>query len=373
MANILSNCLGGNEGNPACSRRIVFVLPSLGGGGAERVTLNFIGQLDLSRFKTYLLLFDGNCELESFIPPGVTIIHLDCGKAIKALFPIWRTLRKIKPNYVYGTHSRVVVLLSVVKFILPRFIMLTRVPNMPSIERLQGYTSSFFAKIFGWAYRRSDIVLVQTEAMNDDVIKEYGVISEKVYIAPNPLDKIVINSRLQNGHAPLTDGLINIVASGRHTRQKGFDVLIKSFYRIAGDIPSAHLYIIGREDEQTSSLVSLIHAFNLESRVHLLGFVENPYTWYKCAKLFVMSSRWEGFPNALLENYYLNKPIVATRCVPIVSELVIDGVNGYTVETDNEAMLATALLKALNQGFGEISNAPYEGFILESVLKEMEE
>lgn len=348
--------------------RVMFVLPNLGAGGAERVTLNFMRQLDRIRFQVYLVVFDGVSELENYVPSHVIKINLGCQKTIKAFYPLLKAIRFIKPHSIYATHSRIVFLLSLIKYLIPTFRLVSRVPNMPSVERLEGYTTPFLAKLYGWAYRYSDCVVVQTSAMKDDVIEEYGIELGKVYVSPNPIDKIGIEERSADNIPDFENGTINIVASGRHARQKGFDNLIKSFHMISADIPSARLYILGRYDDQTQFLKRLISECNLTQRIVLLGVIENPYPYYKKCDLFVLSSRWEGFPNALLENYYLNKPVVATRCVPIISTLVVEGVNGYTVEPNSEVDLAEAMKKAITQGFDEIENPPYEGGDIEALL-----
>ncbi len=113
----------------------------------------------------------------------------------------------------------------------------------------------------------------------------------------------------------------------------------------------------------------LIGRLGLHDYVALKGFIENPYIYYADCDLFILSSRREGFPNVLLENYYLNTPIVATMCVPIVEKLIVNGSNGYTCATDNEFDLSEKILKCLALKRCEILNKPYKGSRLDVLFE----
>ena len=127
--------------------------------------------------------------------------------------------------------------------------------------------------------------------------------------------------------------------------------MIKSFAKVHKEKQDSRLFLIGKYDEQGeyyNSLLSLIRENGLEDVVTFVGFDSNPYRWVKHASCFVMPSRVEGLPNALIEAMYLDVPVVATRCIPIVDRIVDDGYNGYVVNPDREDEMADAMLKALD-------------------------
>ena len=133
--------------------------------------------------------------------------------------------------------------------------------------------------------------------------------------------------------------------------------------------PSFKLYILGSDQGELKNLNSLLIENNLVGHVIFEGFVENPYVYYAHCDLFILSSRREGFPNVLLENYHLNTPIVSTRCVPVVEQLIRDGKNGFTCSVNNHIELAEKILECLTIKRGDIKNPPYEGSNLEVLLK----
>lgn len=351
---------------------VMFVLPNLNGGGAERVTINFIRQLSPNTYDIKLVVFDKTNDLLSLLPLHVELIDLKTRKASLSLFGLYMTVNSLKPDVVYCSHSRVATLLAVIKILNKNFQLVSRVPSMPSLERQQAYTKLIFAKLYAWAFRRADNVLAQTSEMKEDVATSYGVINEKITVACNPLDKGYIRDKLNGVYSPFVSGTLNVVASGRHSKEKGFDILLHAFAKVIKDKPDIKLTIIGREDTQTSELRELIKKYSLEQSVALVGFCDNPYLYYQYCDVFVLSSRREGYPNALLENYYLNTPLVATRCVPVVSRLVKDKLNGFTVSSEPHSMiLAEAIVKAIGLKRGEIRNYPVDIFDFNRYLQRL--
>ena len=108
-------------------------------------------------------------------------------------------------------------------------------------------------------------------------------------------------------------GFSRIVAAGRLTRQKGFDLLIRAVAPILRRRPEVRLTILGAGPEE-SALRSLAESLGVWDSVSLPGFVENPYRFFKAAGLFVLSSRWEGLPNVVLEALACGTAVVAFDC-----------------------------------------------------------
>ena len=114
--------------------------------------------------------------------------------------------------------------------------------------------------------------------------------------------------------------------------------------------PRTHLYLVGKfnkDGDFYKSIIDYIRVHNLDKYVHIIGFDSNPYRWMKYSDCFVLPSRVEGLPNAMVEAMYLKKPVVATRCLPIIDRMVENGVNGYKVEVEDHVKMAAAMLEAL--------------------------
>ncbi len=175
------------------------------------------------------------------------------------------------------------MLVQVVKLFTKNFEHLARMQSMPSLEKKYGMIQRILY---------ADIVLAETQdAIDSFKLKENRVMA-------NPLDKQGIDNLLSKKEEFYFD--LTAVASGRLCYDKGFDVLIKQVVSI---YPNFKLYILGRDDGTGNELII---DNKLQNNIFLEGFQPNPYKYYNSSKMFILSSRREGFPNVLIENYYLN-------------------------------------------------------------------
>jgi glycosyltransferase involved in cell wall biosynthesis len=138
-----------------------------------------------------------------------------------------------------------------------------------------------------------------------------------------------------------------ILGAGRLTRQKDFPTLVRAFAQLAPHT-DARLIIIGEGGER-AALERLIGALGLDSRVDLPGFVRNPSSFMRRARLFVLSSAWEGFGNVLVEAMAVGTPVVSTDCPSGPREILADGAFGALVPPADPQALARAMLGALEQ------------------------
>ena len=187
-------------------------------------------------------------------------------------------------------------------------------------------------------YRHADSVVVQSCAIRDWALRLPGI--KAIYVIPNPVSPIrngseQASSRHGSSHT--------IVAMGRLVRQKGFDILIEAFGRCAAKHSDWSLVILGDGPER-ASLQTFAADLGIADRVNLAGQFQEPATILKGADLFVLSSRYEGFPNALLEAMACQLPVVSTDCSSGgPRDIIRDGVDGILVPPDDMAALADAM------------------------------
>ena len=191
-------------------------------------------------------------------------------------------------------------------------------------------------------------MLFQTDVA-DDLTRTAKIPQNLIKVIYNP---IVTPDLQDKSEAPLDhpwfkDGEPPVVlAVGRLTDQKAFDVLIQAFSLVRKNRP-ARLLILG-EGENRPALQSLIKQLGLEQDVSLMGFVQNPYPYMAHASLFVLPSRWEGLPTVLVEALYLGTPIIATDCPGGSREILKDGQFGKLVPVDAPLILAEAIEGSMN-------------------------
>lgn len=211
--------------------------------------------------------------------------------------------------------------------------------------RFTGIKKSIYKIIYRMGYPAVDLVVCQTVLMKEQLLMHNPFLSKvKVLVQPNPIDfnKIVAKSNqpLINGDAKLDF----ICSAGRLIPEKGFPILIAAFKLVKEDHPNLKLILLG-EGKERDLLTRIIAENNLTDAVFLKGQIDNPSPYFKQAKLCVVSSIKEGFPNVLLEMMSVNTAVVSTLCAGGINEIPAIA----KVEVNNVKALATAINKTLEQ------------------------
>ncbi len=298
--------------------RIVFVLPSFAGGGAERVTLALAGALDRARFEVEIVVLDGNGPLAP--PPGIRVHDLARPRLRQALGPLRTTLRARTPDSILSTMGYLnLAVLGMAPILAGHPRVLVREANLPakSIEAMRWPALARLA--YRTLYPRADAVLCNARVVADALRTEARVRPTRLHILDNPIDVATIRASLAPMREP-GDG-VRFVAAGRLTYQKGFDRLIDLMAEFGAD---AHLTILG-DGPDRAALAARIAERGAAARVRLAGFVPSPWAYYAGADAFLLSSRWEGMPNAALAAMACGTPVIAVPEAGGIGEITAEG------------------------------------------------
>jgi glycosyltransferase involved in cell wall biosynthesis len=347
---------GDRAGAPraALRRRVLFVVPSMRSGGAERVVLNLVNHLDRSRFEPMLAVGRAVGHYLDQLAPDVPLHELGAERSRVALPALVRVVRRTAPGTILSTVGLNWVT-AVARPLFPRDTrVVLREGNSPSayLEDLAvtaPRTAQVYRRLYPWVYRRADLVVCQSEFMKRDLQTALGVRAVDVRVVPNPVD---VEHVLDRAAEPCDlDGRPgpHVVAVGRLARQKGADVLLRAFARLRTERPGAQLWILG-EGEDRAMLGRLAEELGLAGAAHFQGVVSNPFPFVARSDVFVSAARYEGVSNAVLEALVCGTPVVATACPSGIDEVVEEGRNGWLVPPEDDAALASALLRALGAG-----------------------
>lgn len=334
------------------TKKILIVLPALSGGGAQRVMTVLMKFLDRTRFIVHLMLITDYKEVfVNDVPPDVTVHRLHCQRVRWSLFKLIPQVWEIRPDVIFTALGYLNIYLLFVKPFLPfKTRIVIREANTPSQSLKYGRLFLFLRLMYRCLYRFADGVICQTSDIALELMKDYGVHESRVHIIVNPIDISRINDVKKTSLNPFSvRSDFHLLAAGRLTYQKGFDILLLAMAELIKASPfSVHLSILG-DGEEMPTLRKMIRGLNLTSHVTLAGFV-SPIEAYLChADLFVLSSRWEGMPNVALEALAYGTPVVAMEKAGGIGGIIKNGINGRLVTSLSSSDLAQTINQAIKE------------------------
>lgn len=325
--------------------RITFVCPSLACGGAERCLVVLTrGLLKKGHDVTVITVYAKDSDFFE-LPEGANRIALGIDKiSPTALHGLWNNLGRLRilrraikatqPNIVISHLHRtnVMTILAVGKAPLPVVIVEHNDPVMnPS------------GRIWDTLRRKTYPRAQKLVSVSQGVDKHFSWLSESQRtVIHNPLElseNYLAPAGCETTAKPERKW---ITAMGRLTAQKGFDLLLSAFARVAGDHPDWRLMIIG-EGELRRELEDLRAKLGLSESVSFAGLLSNPLPTLRNSQLFVMASRFEGFPYAALEAMACGLPVIYTDCPSGPAEIIRDGVDGLLVPNGDVGGLSAAM------------------------------
>jgi len=334
-------------------RRLAVLISLSGEGGVERMVLNLVRAFAATPgLAVDLVLIREESRHLQALPDNVRVVRLGVRHSLLAVPAIARYLRRSRPDALLaakdragraallarrlaGVRTRVAVRLGTT--------LSEAIKDRSALRRWLRYLP------IRALYRRADAIVAVSEGVAADVTATARVPREQVRVVRNP---VVTPELFREAEAPvdhpwLADSAVPVVMGiGRLTRQKDFPTLIRAFAVVRRQRP-LRLIILG-EGRDRAALEQLAEREGVGADVALPGFQANPYAWLARARLFVLSSAWEGSPNALTEAMALGVQVVATDCRSGPRELLDAGRYGPLVPVGDAEALAGAMREALD-------------------------
>jgi glycosyltransferase involved in cell wall biosynthesis len=314
-------------------KNLFIFIPNLGGGGAERVVTTITQHLNRELWSiTLIVIQKDDTVYRNSIPSDVSYINLRISRVRYALPKIISILWKRRPDIVFSTLGHLNLAIAIIRNILPKQIMfIARESSIVSFMNQYHRHPNALSWLYRKFYSNFDVVISQSHLMAKDLIDNFNVPREKIKIINNPVD--ILHIRNLSNSLIISDNSINnwqnyagikLLAVGRLSPEKGFDILIKSIHQCR-DLP-LRLLILGT-GKMFDQLSDMVFKLNMSDIVTIHDFVANPYPLMAAADGFVLSSHFEGFPNAVLEALTLGTPVISTPAPGGLFDIVnnIDG------------------------------------------------
>ncbi|GLU54921.1 glycosyl transferase [Dyadobacter frigoris] len=350
-------------------KRISFINVDLTSGGCEREISNLVHHFK-GKFHLIVVLFYN--EVSYILPSETKFKFLGKGKRVNNYIKLLQIpilayryakyckSEKIDVSISYVYRANYVNLLSKILFGNSSKIIvneqnhtLTQYPD----SSLNSLINRFLIKAL---YKYADVIRPNSKLIAYDLIKHFGIPKRLITPIYNPLAVDFINNQLKKEILFSYNGF-NFITVARLHHQKNPDLLIKAFHDAFLDIQNVNLLILG-EGPLKEEILSLIKDLGLETRVHLLGFINNPFAFMQRCDSFVLSSNYEGFPNSLLEALACGLPSVSTDCpsgpremlapltdyTKLLTEEIEEAEFGILVPANSVKLLSMAMLNIFN-------------------------
>ena len=318
--------------------KIYYILLTDAPGGAENVILM------MAKNREGKLIFARSNPISLNIPENLETKYLSRNSILLGLIKLIPILGKLKKDeIVMSTHPYLNAILGITKRIgyLKTQLIVRECTSV--FSRFSGIKKLIYLLIYRLGYPAADLVVCQTELMKEQFLEHNSFIDQRrVLVQPNPVDLKRLKTLSQQSLSDNEKQTEFICTAGRLIPEKGFDILIQAFKIVREENPNLELLILG-EGPERNKLNALIENNNLQNAVILKGHISNPAPYFKNAKICVVSSIKEGFPNVLLEMMSLNNAVISTLCAGGISSIP----NITKVEVNNIKALANAIKNEL--------------------------
>jgi glycosyltransferase involved in cell wall biosynthesis len=333
-------------------------------GGAERAIAKLASGFAARGQAVDLVLARAEGPFLAELHPGVRVIDLGAGRLATAVLPLARYLRVERPAVVFSALDYVNVV-AIVARALARVDVPLVVSERNTLSAAVAHTSSLRTRwmphLIRLSYPHADAVVAVSQGVADDLSSACRLSQDSIVVLNNPVvtPEMMLKRSEPVEHPWLRDPVLpTVVAVGRLIPQKDFALLIEAF-AAARKSRSVRLVILG-DGPLRNDLEQLAVRLGVPNDVSLPGFCANPYPSMAAAAVFVLSSRWEGSPGALIEAMFCGTPVVATDCPSGPRQILDDGRYGRLVPVGDAQAMTAALIDALD---GRVATPPAESWM----------
>ncbi|RDY27391.1 glycosyltransferase [Romboutsia weinsteinii] len=335
------------------NNKIALFIPTLEIGGAEKVMINLAKGFSELGYDIDIILVKAKGDYLKQVPKSVNIVDLNSKSAMASISSLTTYLVNAKPYALISAieNCNVAALIAKkrakvdTKVIVTIHTTLSRI--LEDVKNIKVKLNMILQKKL---YKRADKIVAVANNTAEDAAKVLGILRDDIDVIYNPIiNDELINKSKENvsGKFFNQEGVKNLLAVGRLNEAKGFDTLIKGFNLLLKQRTDVRLTILG-EGEKRPELEQIIDELGINDYVDMPGFCENPYAYMSKCSIFVLSSKWEGLSNVIIEAMSCGARIISTDCKSGPKEILDNGRYGKLVPVGDEQEICKGIIEVLN-------------------------
>lgn len=327
---------------------VLIYQPRMCPGGAQRITLTLLDNLDREKYRPILVVRRSEGEWMSAIPPDVPVYALDV-RVRFAWYRFGKLLKRLDPDIVLSMSSTGNLTASAAHLVarVRAPLIVAEHNTFSEVWRRKKLKFVLLKGIKKALYRNATRILAVSQGVAEDLVRTIGVPRDRLVVVYNPIVEEKLESLAEENvdHPWFNDSVPLILAAGRLVAQKDYPMLLEAFQKVRRRTV-ARLVVLG-EGDLDMLLRERTRELGIDDDVAFLGFVANPYSYMKRCSVFALSSRWEGFGNVIVEAMACSVPVVATDCPSGPSEIITDGEDGFLVPVGDASSMARVFERLL--------------------------
>lgn len=309
---------------------ILFVLPSLKPGGAERV-ISFLAKSFHKKNHQIILLVLGYEKDKSFDTGNLEIIYLNRDRLLSSVLDILKFIQKLKPNIVFSSIGHINILMGFLSFYFKKIRFIAREASvLSSRSKYAGRKNQIMNLLRSFAYKNLDAIVCQSRDIENDLIFNFNLNKDKLHIIGNPITSHFVHS---NKNLNKNSKEINFITVGRFSQVKGHSRIIRGLSKISNY--NFHYTMVG-DGKLINQIKNEIKTHDLDSKVSFIKYTSNVLEELHKNDYFLQGSYVEGFPNSVLESCSVGVPVIAFNCPGGTKDIIENDKNGYLVNNQNE-------------------------------------
>jgi glycosyltransferase involved in cell wall biosynthesis len=343
-------------------KKITLLISTLSGGGAEGVCVGIANSFAEKGWLVDLVVL--NLKNEAYVDrlsDKVNLVVLNVSHARYSGLYLFKFIKKNKIKRILVFNYELSVVLVILRILLNLKIKIisrnisTFSAKMHQFDQLSRWDKYVVGPLIKYFYHRVNYVVNQSNGMHEDLTKIYPQLYDKASVIFNPIPINLIDYAVKNDLSQIKKENY-LLCIGRLEKLKGFHHAIKAFAGIVNKYPYLRLKVVGKGSEE-QRLRKIAIDYLVADRVDFEGFKKDIIPYYLHARVTILTSLYEGYPNVLIESISMNTPVIAFDCPSGPNEIIIDGRNGYLVKNQDVEDLRKKML-----------NFPYENFVYKDLV-----